>query len=131
MTPLKACVRCAKPSRYTYCDAHRPKGWKPGSRSGRRVGAAYKRLKPLVLKRDNYRCRWCGAKATTADHVLSVSRGGPDTMENLVASCASCNASRGADGGGAALTRNAFLQKRAPLREKNSHNRSANPPREE
>ncbi|MEA9986377.1 MULTISPECIES: HNH endonuclease [Subtercola] len=44
-----------------------------------------------VLRRDNQRCGYCGASATTIDHVQPRSRGGKDTWENLVACCLKCN----------------------------------------
>lgn len=48
-----------------------------------------------VLRRDNHRCAYCGAGATTIDHVLPRSRGGKDTWENLVACCLRCNNNKG------------------------------------
>lgn len=44
-----------------------------------------------VLRRDAHRCAYCGAGATTIDHVLPRSRGGADSWENLVACCLRCN----------------------------------------
>lgn len=44
-----------------------------------------------VLRRDSHRCAYCGAHATTVDHVMPRSRGGGDTWENLVACCTRCN----------------------------------------
>ncbi|AOW94092.1 endonuclease [Rhodococcus sp. WMMA185] len=45
-----------------------------------------------VLRRDRYRCAYCGrAGAQTVDHVYPKSRGGGDTYGNLVAACAPCN----------------------------------------
>lgn len=44
-----------------------------------------------VLRRDNKRCAYCGAEATTIDHVHPVSLGGMSTWENSVASCRRCN----------------------------------------
>lgn len=44
-----------------------------------------------VLRRDGHRCAYCGAHATTVDHVHPRSRGGQDTWENLVACCLRCN----------------------------------------
>lgn len=42
-------------------------------------------------------CRWCGERATTADHwPIARTDGGPDTLANLVSACRSCNSSRGA-----------------------------------
>jgi 5-methylcytosine-specific restriction endonuclease McrA len=48
-----------------------------------------------ILRRDGFRCAYCGAPATTVDHVLPRSRGGPDTWENLVACCVRCNNAKG------------------------------------
>lgn len=44
-----------------------------------------------VLLRDGHRCGYCGSRATSVDHVLPRSRGGPDSFLNTVAACASCN----------------------------------------
>ena len=44
-----------------------------------------------VLKRDRYRCAYCGRTATTIDHVLPASRGGQWSWLNTVAACESCN----------------------------------------
>ena len=48
-----------------------------------------------ILERDNYACRYCGKDATHVDHILPVSRGGTNDHENLAASCAHCNLSKG------------------------------------
>lgn len=49
-----------------------------------------------VLARDHYTCVYCGATEDIAcDHVHPRSRGGQDTMENLVAACTPCNSSKG------------------------------------
>ncbi|KQR44056.1 5-methylcytosine-specific restriction endonuclease McrA [Frigoribacterium sp. PvP120] len=44
-----------------------------------------------VLRRDAHRCAYCGATASTIDHVQPRSRGGADSWENLVACCLRCN----------------------------------------
>ncbi|MGC4932518.1 HNH endonuclease [Gordonia sp. DT30] len=44
-----------------------------------------------LMHRDRFRCGYCGAKATTIDHVLPRSRGGAHTWDNCVACCAGCN----------------------------------------
>lgn len=44
-----------------------------------------------VLRRDSYRCGYCGKAAATIDHILPRSRGGADSWENLVACCLRCN----------------------------------------
>ena len=50
-----------------------------------------------ILKRDNYRCQYCGSKdnGMTVDHVVPRNRGGNDTWENLVAACVKCNTKKG------------------------------------
>ena len=63
-----------------------------------------KRRQPLsvrrqfsVLKRDGYECRICHKKGgeLEVDHIVPVSLGGPDKMENLQAVCKVCNRSKG------------------------------------
>lgn len=44
-----------------------------------------------LMRRDNYRCAYCGRHAETIDHVVPRSRGGQHTWENCVASCTICN----------------------------------------
>jgi len=48
-----------------------------------------------VLRRDKHRCAYCGAGATTIDHVVPRSRGGADSWDNLVACCLRCNNQKG------------------------------------
>ena len=48
-----------------------------------------------VLARDGHRCAYCGAGATTIDHVLPRSRGGKNTWLNTVAACGGCNQRKG------------------------------------
>ncbi len=44
-----------------------------------------------LMRRDNYRCVYCGRRAETVDHVVPRSRGGSHSWENCVASCMACN----------------------------------------
>jgi 5-methylcytosine-specific restriction endonuclease McrA len=44
-----------------------------------------------VLRRDKNTCGYCGDFATTVDHVLPRSRGGPNSWANLIAACLTCN----------------------------------------
>lgn len=48
-----------------------------------------------ALKRDRYTCLWCGAEASTVDHIVPSSKGGSDSPRNLLASCSECNVKRG------------------------------------
>ncbi|TNY35977.1 HNH endonuclease [Thermomonospora catenispora] len=61
----------------------------------RYVRIPYRTRVPLtraaLMRRDNYRCAYCGRRAETIDHVIPRSRGGTHTWENCVASCSSCN----------------------------------------
>lgn len=57
--------------------------------------AITKRTRYEVLRRDNYTCRYCGAKAPhvelQVDHVIPKALGGGDAPDNLVAACRDCN----------------------------------------
>lgn len=48
-----------------------------------------------ILRRDGGRCVYCGAPATSADHLLAWSVGGLTMPANLVAACDACNNGRG------------------------------------
>ncbi len=50
-----------------------------------------------ILRRDGYRCQYCGTTAgnLTVDHIVPKSRGGNDSWENLVTACVSCNNKKG------------------------------------
>lgn len=53
------------------------------------------RLRFTVFVRDHFRCVYCGTTAVNTtlqlDHVIPVSRGGKDDLENLVTACLDCN----------------------------------------
>jgi len=54
-------------------------------------------LRVQVYERDMYRCVYCGShKDLTLDHAYPESLGGIATLENLVTSCRTCNAKKGA-----------------------------------
>lgn len=56
-------------------------------------------LRRLVLRRDGWRCRWCGISIAESwlqvDHVIPWSAGGSDRTDNLRALCEPCNRERG------------------------------------
>lgn len=65
-----------------------------------RVAAAKRSRRALrqrfeILKRDGYRCRYCGRSGRLVqlevDHVIPVAAGGTDDDENLVTACGDCN----------------------------------------
>lgn len=49
-----------------------------------------------VMRRDNFKCQYCGsAKHLTLDHLLPRSRGGETKWQNLVTACSRCNSRKG------------------------------------
>lgn len=59
------------------------------------VRVPYRATVPLTRKavfaRDGGRCVYCGAPATSLDHVVPRSRGGAHSWENVVSACGRCN----------------------------------------
>jgi len=54
-------------------------------------------LRWRVYQRDNFTCRYCGARQyLTIDHVVPESVGGPTAADNLVTACKHCNSRKGA-----------------------------------
>jgi hypothetical protein len=58
------------------------------------------RIRFEVLRRDGFRCTYCGRSAREGvvlhvDHVIPVAGGGSNDIENLVAACSSCNQGKG------------------------------------
>ena len=55
-----------------------------------------------VFARDGLCCRYCGWRHRAAskfhiDHVVAVSKGGTDSLNNLVVACERCNRAKGTD----------------------------------
>lgn len=79
--------------------------------------AVTKRLRFEVLRRDNFRCRYCGTGADAAeleaDHVTPVALGGRDELDNLVTSCGPCNDGKATTAPDEAVT--AALASTAPM----------------
>jgi len=59
------------------------------------VKIPYRQEVPLsrraIFARDNHRCVYCGATASSIDHVVPKSRGGGHVWENVVSACHKCN----------------------------------------
>jgi hypothetical protein len=72
--------------------------------------STYRRNRAIVLKRDPW-CRLrlpgCTGRSTTADHVISVAKGGTNDLGNLRGSCGNCNQLRGGAEGRATAKRRA------------------------
>ena len=61
-----------------------------------RKSRTYKKQRLVVLNRDGWTCHYCGLDANTVDHLIAIIKGGdPLSLDNLVASCKSCNSSKG------------------------------------
>ena len=54
-----------------------------------------KRMRFEVLKRDRFTCQYCSAKPPKVplevDHIMPVSKGGENVMNNLITACFDCN----------------------------------------
>jgi 5-methylcytosine-specific restriction endonuclease McrA len=94
------------------CRNHTTSGWgfkkNKAARDANYVNPAYRRNRAIALEREP-ECHWrlpgCTLKSTQADHVLPVSRGGSNSLDNLVGSCQHCNEARGRAAGNAAKRR--------------------------
>jgi 5-methylcytosine-specific restriction endonuclease McrA len=78
-------------------------------------------LRATVLKRDNYICSYCGGPANSADHIKPRSKGGSDTLDNLVAVCHgpnSCNEFLSARDFNTFAEKFAYYKAYSPLRDK-------------
>ncbi len=59
---------------------------------------ARKAVSPVVFRRDNHTCVYCGSsegEKLTVDHILPISRGGTNALDNLATACKFCNTSKG------------------------------------
>ena len=80
--PCARCTRTVRPGR-TYCDACQPvHTWTshPSANARTLTREDRRRFRAAVLAREP-RCRRCGARATEADHIVPVSRGGTNDPE--------------------------------------------------
>lgn len=59
------------------------------------------RLRFEILKRDNFKCQYCGRNPTEddcklqVDHIIPKSKGGSTIRDNLITSCEECNLGKG------------------------------------
>ena len=62
--------------------------------------AISKKMRFEVLKRDKFTCQYCGKQSPSVilhlDHIKPVSKGGKNSLLNLVTSCVDCNLGKGA-----------------------------------
>lgn len=49
-------------------------------------------LSPIIFLRDGYKCTYChDTEFLSVDHIMPLSRGGSNGLENLTTACRSCN----------------------------------------
>lgn len=66
--------------------------WPNPPKQGHRRREITAGLRRKVHERDFYACRYCGARQNlVVDHLVPVSRGGKNTLDNLVTACRTCN----------------------------------------
>ena len=69
--------------------------WDTNGVEGKRKSIPIK-LRAEVFRRDNHTCLKCGAEdGPSIDHILPVSKGGQNTLDNLQTLCMPCNISKG------------------------------------
>ncbi len=75
------------------CANHKPVPWAHGKTAAQRgYGAQWRKVRKVVLVRDDYLCCVCGRRgATEVDHITPKSLGGSDSVDNLQAICSDCH----------------------------------------
>lgn len=97
-TNLRKCSRCQREYSLKDYRGHYPKlsndcaNCRDKAKGRQPIGP---RLRFSVFSRDGFACCYCGRKAPSVvlhvDHVVPVSKGGLNVIENLVTACADCN----------------------------------------
>ncbi|MDE2468816.1 MAG: HNH endonuclease, partial [Bradyrhizobium sp.] len=63
--------------------------------------AISKKMRFSVFKRDCFKCQYCGKTPPTVvleiDHIVPVSAGGENGIDNLLTACFECNRGKGAE----------------------------------
>jgi len=103
MRPPKICRigGCNELSPTGFCEKHKAgrepwRGHGGKSSTERGYGAAWRKLRDIVLRRDLFKCVPCKKKgfvtiATEVDHIINKSKGGTDDLENLQSICNPCH----------------------------------------
>ncbi|WP_328478506.1 HNH endonuclease [Actinoplanes sp. NBC_00393] len=94
---MSTCTVCRRPTPYgvSRCSNHKPTRQHSASASRRGYNYQYQ-LNRRTLLEGSPLCSLCGLiVATTADHVVPLSRGGTNELTNLRPACGPCNYGRG------------------------------------
>lgn len=106
--PKRPCCHpgCGQLTDGRFCEAHREREPKPlswrttsGSSTSRGYGAAWRRLRKMIIARDPF-CVLCGKHPTEhVDHIVPKASGGDDSEANLRGLCESCHMRKTAQDG--------------------------------
>ena len=67
----------------------------PVSQYSHGSSARWRKRRAIILKMHDECCVYCGDEANSVDHIIPISKGGTDDLNNLVAACTRCNYSLG------------------------------------
>lgn len=89
--PRNACGEYPCPNAQP-CPVHARRPWQHAqpSAAARGYGWHWTRIREQVLAEEP-RCRLCGQRSTTVDHIVSRAQGGSDARGNLRGLCAACH----------------------------------------
>ena len=97
-TPCRQSMCPALVDKPGYCDKHKKKAWirKEGTTTQRGYGAAWRKTRELVIRRDLGLCQPCQRNnRVTAfnaiDHIIPKAKGGSDDLNNLQCICNECH----------------------------------------
>jgi len=66
---------------------------RPKTVPSRLEGLSYESLRQKILRRDGWRCQWCGTMSNLEVHHKEFrSHSGSDSANNLITLCANCHA---------------------------------------
>lgn len=105
---MRACLDCGAPCSGPRCAQHQRAAYHrrevdrkarglTGARGSTRA-TRKRRERVLDQAQDEHgipRCFYCARRATVEDHYIPLARGGSEDEDNLKASCAGCNATKG------------------------------------
>lgn len=99
MTRMKPCLVCGVPSPSPRCPQHKVADQRPSRARRPATGSQKARLRRATLARDSWTCRGCGVvdrsgRSLQADHIIPLSLGGTNDLENMQALCVSCHSQK-------------------------------------
>lgn len=108
MTKYKPCGDCGKPfpaynKTASRCATCKREDYRKRSAQKRADGgdvSRFTRDRFLILRRDKFKCAYCGLSSLEdgvglhVDHAVPRSHGGPDIASNLITACERCNLSK-------------------------------------